>query len=289
MGAEPLPGNDALEVSGFSYLPRFITQAESDELLRYFGSLKPLWESRYVGDDSVRQGATATSRRLTRPVYWLGAWQFACLGYYAEPEHLHEKCLRAEPFPAVMQGVLDRLKTKVAEHQSETLPNTCLINYYGSELTKDERGRTQPVDLARLKMHRDGEPGPVVMFSIGQPALLEFVDAAKPDEPELSLWMKNRSVVIFSGAHFKDHLYHRVTRVRHGDEPVMPTVLDDFKLRRVSVSFRFVPEQHIQPLEAWSAPTRARVQGYVETLAQSSPHFRSELEKVTPPSASVKT
>jgi hypothetical protein len=68
----------------------------------------------------------------------------------------------------------------------------------------------------------------------------------------------------------------------------MPTVLDDFKLRRVSVSFRFVPEQHIQPLEAWSAATRERVRDYVETLAQSSPHFRSELEKATPPSASVK-
>ena len=71
MGAEPLPGNDALEVSGFSYLPRFITQAESDELLRYFGSLKPLWESRYVGDHAQREGQG--SRRLTRPVYWLGA------------------------------------------------------------------------------------------------------------------------------------------------------------------------------------------------------------------------
>jgi hypothetical protein len=67
MGAEPLPGNDALEVSGFSYLPRFITPHESDELLRYFGSLKPLWESRYVGEDSVRQGATANHAAVEAP------------------------------------------------------------------------------------------------------------------------------------------------------------------------------------------------------------------------------
>ncbi len=281
MGADPLPGVEPIEVPGFSYLPRFITDAESQALLRYFGSRTPLWESRYAGDHAGRSGEGG-SRRLSRPVYWLGAWQFACLGYYAAPDHLHEKCLRAEPFPQVMTDVLARLAPKLAGHQAEAergaLPNTCLINYYGSEVTRDASGRTQPVDYARLKMHRDGEPGPVVMFSIGQPALFEFVDPAKPTEPELALWLKNRSVVIFSGAHFKDFLYHRVTRVRYGEEPVMPAVLEDFRLRRVSVSFRFVPETHIQALGDYSPQAQAQVRGYVETLAQTSPHFRAQLD-----------
>ena len=280
----PLAGNEALEVPGFSYLPRFITEAESAELLRYFGSLKPIWESRHAGDRAGR--SESGSRRLTRPVYWLGAWQFACLGYYAAPDYLDEKCLRAEPFPAVMQGILDRLTEKVAAHHANSslgaLPNTCLINYYGSELTVDAKGRPQPRDYARLKMHRDGEPGPVVMFSIGQPVLFEFVDGDRPTEPELALWLKNRSVVIFSGPHFKDHLYHRVTRVRYGDAPVMPEVVDDFRLRRVSVSFRFVPPTHIKALSEFSEPAQAEVRGYVEQLATSSPHFRAELE-ATPP------
>jgi DNA oxidative demethylase len=279
MTVEPHKGAEPIEVPGFSYLPRFITQPESEALLRYFGSIKPLWESRYVGERAGREGQS--SRRLTRPVYWLGAWQFACLGYYAAPNHLEEKCLRAEPLVPELVSVLERLAPKLAFHQTPEergqQPNTCLINYYGSELTKDAKGRTQPRDYARLKMHRDGEPGPVVMFSLGQPALFEFVDGAKPETPELSLWLANRSVVILSGAHYKDFLYHRVVRVRHGDNPVMPKVLDDFLLRRVSVSFRFVPEEHIKSLRDFSPGAQAQVRGYVEQLAQSSAHFKNEL------------
>lgn len=280
MGSDPLPGLEAIEVPGFSYLPGFITPEEGEALLRYFGSLKPLWESRHVGEHAQREGQV--SRRLTRPVYWLGAWQFACLGYYSAPNHLQEKCLRAEPFPELMQTILRRLVPKLAGHQSEAergqTPNTCLINYYGSELTLDRTGRLQPRDYARLKLHRDAEPGAVVMFSIGQPAQFEFVDGDQPEEPEVSLWLQGRSVVLFSGAHFKDHLYHRVTRVRHGDTPKMPTVLDNFRLRRVSVSFRFVPEAHLKSLRELSAPAQAQVRGYVEQLATSSAHFRAELE-----------
>ena len=280
MGAETLPGKEAIEVPGFSYLPGFITAEEGETLLRYFGSLKPLWESRYVGDHAQREGQG--SRRLTRPVYWLGAWQFACLGYYAAPHHLHEKCVRAEPLPEVMQAILQRLVPKLAAHQAQSergqVPNTCLINYYGSELFQDSTGRMQPRDYARLKMHHDAEPGPVVMFSLGQPAQFEFVEGEKPDDPELSLWLQDRSVVLFSGPHFKDHLYHRVTRVKHGDTAHMPAVLDGFRLRRVSVSFRFVPEEHIHSLHELSAPAQAQVRGYVEQLATSSAHFRAQLE-----------
>ncbi len=285
MAVEPLRGTEPIETPGFSYLPRFITEPESLALLQYFGSLKPLWESRYVGDRATREGQG--SRRLTRPVYWLGAWQFACLGYYSAPNHFEEKCLRAEPMAPELVSILERLGPKLAEHQTAEergqQPNTCLINYYGSELTKDAKGRVQPVDLARLKMHRDGEPGPVVMFSLGQPALFEFVDGAKPEKPELSLWLANRSVVILSGPHYKDSLYHRVVRVRHGESPVMPTVLDDFRLRRVSVSFRFVPEAHIKSLREFTAEAQAQVRGYVEQLAASSPHFEAELMETRPP------
>jgi alkylated DNA repair dioxygenase AlkB len=281
MGTDPLPGVEAIEVPGFSYLPDFITREESDALLRYFGSLKPIWESRYVGEHAQREGQQGP-RRLTRPVYWLGAWQFACLGYYSAPNHLHEKCLRAEPLPELMQTILQRLVPKLAGHQPESeqgkTPNTCLINYYGSELTRDESGRVQERDFARLKMHRDGEPGPVVMFSIGQPAQFEFVDGDTPQDPELSVWLRNRSVVLFSGPHFKDHLYHRVTRVRGGDTSRLPPVLEDFRLKRVSVSFRFVPEADIKSLHEFSAPAQAQVRGYVEQLAATSAHFRAELE-----------
>ena len=279
MGENPIPGIDPIEVPGFSYLPGFITEAERQALLTYFGSIKPLWESRYVGDQSARTGSG--SRRLTRPVYWLGAWQFACLGYYAAPDHLREKCLRAEAMPPEMSGILERLAPKLSGHQTADelgkAPNTCLINYYGSELFRDSTGRMQPRDYARLKMHRDGEPGPVVMFSLGQPAQFEFVDAEKPETPELSMWLQDRSVVLFSGPRFKDHLYHRVTRVLHGKGPLLNTALENFRLRRISVSFRSVPESHIQSLREFSADKQSQVRGYVEQLALSSAHFRNEL------------
>ena len=37
-----------------------------------------------------------------RPVYWLGGWQFACLDYYRPPDGVDDRCVRAEPFPAVL-------------------------------------------------------------------------------------------------------------------------------------------------------------------------------------------
>ena len=284
--AAALPGVEPIEVPGFSYLPGFITEAEGQALLKYFGELQPLWETRHAEGHAGREGAR--SRRLTRPVYWLGAWQFASLGYYSEPDHVHEKCLQAEPFPQVMQDVLARLQPRLSAHQAEdergVSPNTCLINYYGSELFRDGAGRLQPRDLARLRMHRDGEPGPVVMFSIGQPALFEFVEPTKPKDHDLALWLQDRSVVVLSGAHYKDYLYHRVTRVAHGKHPVMPAVLGDFRLRRVSVSFRFVPEGRIKTLAEFSEPARSRIEPLVEQLAKSSQHFAAQLRTVRGPS-----
>ncbi|HEY1088221.1 MAG TPA: hypothetical protein VGE37_11020, partial [Archangium sp.] len=61
---DTLDGNTAIEVPGFSYLPRFIAEGEAEALLSYFGSLTPLWESRHVGSHAAREGQK--ERRLTR-------------------------------------------------------------------------------------------------------------------------------------------------------------------------------------------------------------------------------
>lgn len=265
-------GRSAIEVPGFSYLPRFITAAEGDALIDYFGELAPLWEQRFREGENPRGGDH--SRRLTRPVYWLGAWQFACLGYYAEPDHREDRCVRAEPFPDVMQAILDRLLPNLRAHDEsyDSAPKSCLVNYYGREI-----GDGPPRDYARLRMHRDGEPGPVVMFSIGQPGLLEFVDADRDEAVELGVWTRHRSVTILSGPEFKDRLYHRITRVRHGLEPAMRSRLDGFEVRRVSVSFRHVPEELIVDFDGLSPESRDKVRDYVEELARHSAHFRRQL------------
>jgi len=267
-------GRSPIEHSGLSYLPRFISGAEADALIAYFAELVPIWEQRHRDDEHGRRGEH--SRRLTRPVYWLGAWQFACLGYYAEPNHREDRCLRAEAFPPVMQAILDRLRPTLHAHDATFAdpPNSCLINYYGREVREGP-----PRDYARLRMHRDGEPGPVVMFAIGQPGLLEFIDPARPQVPELAVWTRHRSVTVFSGPELKDRLYHLITEVRHGLEPAIGCRLDDFEARRVSVSFRHVPQELISDLDGLSPRARAQVQGYVEELAQHSAHFSQQLAR----------
>ena len=265
-------GRSPITESGFTYLPRFMTEEEGAALITYFGGLVPLWEQRHVNDKNARPGEH--HRRLSRPVYWLGAWQFACLGYYAEPHHPEDRCVRAEPFPPVMNDILDRLRPLLREHDEVhyDVPNTCLINYYGREV-----GEGPPRDVARLRMHQDGEPGPVIMFSVGQPGLLEFLDPAISDEPELAVWTRHRSVCVLSGSNFKDRLYHRVTRVRHGLEPAIESRLPGFEVRRVSVSFRHVPEELITDFGGLTADSREQVRDYVAELSAQSPHFREQL------------
>jgi hypothetical protein len=276
---EPSDGRASIERAGLSYLPRFITAAEATGLIEYFGLLSPLWEQRHPRGQHGR--SDSHPGRLTRPVYWLGAWQFASLGYYAEPHHREHRCLRAEALTPIMSDILRRLRPVLAgAHVEENplasadppLPNTCLINYYG----RDVSGPV-PVDYARLRMHRDGEPGPVVMFNLGQAGLLEFLDPERSAEPELGVWTRHRSVTILSGPEFKDRLYHRVVRVRSGESPKMTSPLPGFELRRVSVSFRHVPRNLILDFAALPAERRDQVRQYIAELAQRSDHYRRQL------------
>lgn len=269
----PLRGDVRVDEPGFTYVPRFISQADAVELVDYFGSLHPVWESRYAEGDTRNRGSKS---RLTRPVYWLGAWQFAGLGYYAPPTHVQDRCVRAEPFPPVFERVLEAMAPILTAHGDTDVPNTCLINYYGSERLNPSG---PPVDYARLRLHRDAEPGAVAMFSIGQPAQFEF---AMPDatEPEHSQWVRNRSIVVISGDEYKDRLYHRITRVRHGQDPVLTTPLHAFHVRRVSVSFRHVPESAITDAHELAPQAQAVALPYIQRLAASSTHWRHQLESM---------
>ena len=279
--AMPFDGRSEIRRDGFSYLPQFISKDESSDLIHYFSSLTPLWEERYR--DGGPSGSKRNARRLTRPVYWLGAWQFACLGYYSEPDHIEHRCVRAEPFPSVMNSILERLgpllndRHPVTDTRLSEVPNTCLINYYGRKTD-----RQVPVDVARLRMHRDHEPGPVIMFCLGQPGLLEFIDPDKPKHAQihLSMWTRHRSVCILSGPTFKDRLYHQIKKVRTGAIPAMQSPLDDFELRRVSVSFRHVPPSVISHFAELPANKQAMIQDYMQTLGQSSPFFKRQSSSI---------
>jgi alkylated DNA repair protein (DNA oxidative demethylase) len=150
----------------YVYDPKFIDPAARAEILTWLGTLKPLWEQRYSTRRAPPQGKQ--QRQLLRPVYWLGNWQFACLGYYEPPKRILDVAVSAEPFPPVLARLVAQIERRVrTSFPPATVPrkwhlNTCLVNFYGSRLEDGKR-----VDAARVGEHRDFEPGPVASLSLG--------------------------------------------------------------------------------------------------------------------------
>jgi alkylated DNA repair dioxygenase AlkB len=200
--------------AGLAYDASFVAPHERDALVAWLQTLHPIWEDRFT----ARQAATlGGQRRLLRPVYWLGNWQFACLDYYRPPHGVHDRCVRAEPFPPVLAGMVERIEQRTrAMFRAPDLParwhlNTCLINLYGSALADGKA-----VDTARVGEHRDFEPGPVASISLGERALFQFVTRGRrgaPSSVAYQQWLDDGSLLIFGGDTWKDRTLHRVQRV----------------------------------------------------------------------------
>lgn len=275
------PTGRSRHAAGHYYERDFVAAAERADLLRWLAGIAPLWEERYSAELSA--SGSAPRRRLLRPVYWLGNWQFACLDYYRPPHGTRDRCVRAEPFPPVLARLVERIETLVRERfRAPDLParwhlDTCLVNFYGSRL---EDGRW--IDTARVGEHRDFEPGPVASVSLGERALLQFVTPSRrgqPGEVVLSQWLDDSSLQVFGGARWKVETFHRVLRVDRRAGVELPPAMDDFRTRRVNFTFRYVPDEHVVGFRDLAPRPRAAVRGYVEQLAKRSPFFRSELER----------
>ncbi len=265
--------------SGTHYDPTFLTAADREELQRWLTTLHPLWENRFSDHRPLSEGQV--QRPLLRPVYWLGNWQFACLDYYRPPAGVRDRCVRAEPFPAFLAALVDEIEAITRKmFVAPDLPprwslNTCLVNFYGR---RKEGGRW--VDTARVGEHRDFEPGPVASLSIGERALFQFVTSIRPGQREgiaAQQWLDDGSLQIFGGDRWKKQTLHRVQRVDHRAGHLFPLDLPDFEVRRVNLTFRYVPGEHVVRFAQLSAQARKDVEGYMETLAQGSPYFAREL------------
>ena len=251
----------------------FVSPAERAAVLTWLGTLKPLWEQRYSTARPLPP--REEQRELLRPVYWLGNWQFACLGYYHPPRGLLDRCVAAEPFPAPLaawvkrtEAIVHRTMPKAYVPRGWTL-NTCLVNFYGD---RDVDGKRD--DRARVGAHRDFEPGPVASISLGARAVFQFVDAK--GAPIRTMWLEAGALQVFAGPKWKDEAFHRVQRVeKHADE--LPPSIAGFHTRRVNFTFRYVPPEHVVPLARLSAEGRDDVRAYVETLAESSPFWAAAL------------
>jgi DNA oxidative demethylase len=276
----PMHGLRKQRTPGHHYNPTFLTSDDRKEIVQWLSTLHPLWEERYSKLRPPPEGQI--QRRLLRPVYWLGNWQFACLDYYRPPHGVKDRCVRAEPFPTVLQRLVAKIELRArGMFRGEEMPqgwhlNTCLVNFYGSRL---EEGKW--VDTARVGEHKDFEPGPVGSVSLGERALLQFVTSKRPgerDEVVLAQWLDDGSLQLFGGEYWKEKTFHRVQRVDTQGGFTFEFALPDFKVRRVNLTFRYVPDPHVIPYVRLSPEARDDVRPYMEQLARGSEFFRGELK-----------
>ena len=260
------------------YEPGFVDAAARADIVAWLETLRPIWEMRYSTKRPPPGGKP--QRMLLRPVYWLGNWQFACLGYYEPPKRSNDVAVAAEPFPPVLARLVAQIEERVRRgFPPAAVPkrwhlNTCLVNFYGD---REQNGKWS--DAARVGEHRDFEPGPVASISLGERARFQFVrrgagDAAPPVRTQ---WLEDRSLQIFGGPRWKDDLLHRVQRVEDKHDLDLPPKLAGFRTRRVNFTFRYVPDEHVVPYGKLPPRARDDVREYVAQLATSSAFFASAL------------
>jgi alkylated DNA repair dioxygenase AlkB len=254
-----------------------IDAATRAALLTWLESLHPLWEQRYSTSRPPPRGKV--QRPLLRPVYWLGNWQFACLGYYEPPRRRIDCAVAAEPFPAVLANLVGAIERRIrGQFHAGDVPrdwhlNTCLVNFYGHR--RDGAGW---VDVARVGEHRDFEPGPVASISLGERGRFQFVRRGETAAPPVRTeWLEDRSLQAFGGAWWKDALLHRVQRVEDKAGVALAPQIDGFRTRRINLTFRYVPECDVVPFARLSERARDDVREYIVELARHSAFFRKAL------------
>lgn len=258
------------------YQKNAISPRERQLLLEEIGQYKPIWEYRYSKSNPPPAGKD--NRMLLRPVYWLGNWQFACLNYYHPPKGIEHRCVQSEAFPKTMAAIVQRIETLVHNQFSpRDIPrawhlNTCLINFYGDRTLEGKK-----IDAARVGEHKDFEPGPVASVSFGERALFQFVRSnhrAQQSQVVLQQWLEDSSLQIFGGDRFKKNLFHRVQRVEDKQKLDFSPKVDGFKIRRINLTFRYVPKEHIYALHQLPEAKQKDIMPYIEKLKENSDFFR---------------
>lgn len=266
------------------YQKDYISPSEKKDILQYLSTLYPIWEYRFSASNPPPENEP--NRTLLRPVYWLGNWQFACLDYYHPPKGLHYRCVDAESYPPVLQKIVNNIEKKVHEtfHEKD-IPrgwhlNTCLINFYGHKI-ETINGEMKKHDTARVGEHKDFEPGPVGSISFGEKALIQFVKSSGKQTQSnviLQQWLEDCSLQIFGGDKFKKQLFHRVQRVEDSGFRFKNLNTEHFETRRINFTFRYVPNDHIQPYSQFPENLKADILPYIQKLSEKSKYWKDQIE-----------
>lgn len=258
---------------------QFLSETDREKMLQEILCYNPIWEFRFSKSNPPPQGQT--NRKLLRPVYWLGNWQFACLNYYHPPKGIDHRCVQAEPYGPQLKKFVKQIEKIVQQKfNPKDVPkdwhlNTCLINYYGSKIEEGKK-----IDAARVGEHKDFEPGPVASFSFGERALFQFVQSQRKNAPSqvmLQQWLADNSLQIFAGPKYKDLYFHRVQRVEKNKSLSLPPIhFPDFETRRINLTFRYVPVQHIQKIQDFPKNLKLDVSPYIQELAESSKFWKEQ-------------
>jgi alkylated DNA repair protein (DNA oxidative demethylase) len=266
-----------LRQPGLFYQDNFLNKNQIDQFINYFEELHPIWEMRFSNSNPPPPGAS--NRKLLRPVYWLGNWQFACLNYYHPPKGTDFRCVQSEVFPDFLDEIVKSIEVFVKEYfLSKDVPsrwhlNTCLINYYGDHL---EDGKS--TDCARVGEHKDFEPGPVASLSFGERALFQFVKShSKSAQSQVvkQMWLDHGSLQVFGSEKYKKHFFHRVQRVERKAGFRFNTNTTNFNVRRINLTFRYVPTDHIQDFSRFPENLKKDITPYLQELAKHSDFFKS--------------
>ncbi len=261
---------------GIYYQFPFVDRSDRAQLLAWLETLHPLWEMRF--SDNNPPPANDEQRELLRPVYWLGNWQFACLDYYHPPKGILHRCVKAEPYPVLLQKIVDRIEFIAKKRFPKSFfpdkwkLNTCLINFYGNKLEEEKW-----VDRARVGEHKDFEPGPVGSLSLGERAFFQFVQGKSTlgdDNIIYSQWLEDSSLQIFGGDKWKSKVFHRVQRVEDKKKELIGSAIENFQTRRINFTFRYVPEEHVFALKDMPRPQQNDIKAYVKTLGRHSNYWK---------------
>ncbi|MEM1430908.1 MAG: alpha-ketoglutarate-dependent dioxygenase AlkB [Pseudomonadota bacterium] len=187
-------GGERRIVRGVDVYPGLLGRAQQEEMVtavRGIVAAAPLFHPVTARGQQMSVRMTSAGR-----VGWVSDRR----GYRYEPRHPG-----GAAWPPIPDSVMDVWR---AVSGDATLPDCCLVNFYGVG--------------ARMGLHQDRDEAdfahPVVSISLGDEALFRIGNATRGGKTE-SLWLRSGDVLVMGGA--ARLLYHGIDRVKAGSSTLL--------------------------------------------------------------------